>query len=1117
MLNYSRPRRRRGAVLSRIRHARRAAATLCVTIAATLCWSSTASAQLDPLLFLKRVPPTVIIVFDTSLRMLDDGSSNVYDPSFYSSTEDSGVMGAFPNINPATSKTYRRVYRNLQYDGALVGGRYTADSIAAVPAVWDPASPVTSNSPSDQAFLDPTRYAVARAGIDAAVSENAGSSFRWGLVKLRQRNAQWRTATDCEKPVAVADASQSGYGDKTPCDATGLLKQDYGIYAPKVDAPNYSLAAAPAGTVMVTPADNTASSMLTAVRRPLGDNLGLVPASYGTAAHEDRPISYALEDAKAAAIAAITADSAANRVCRNTVIVLITSGRNAGDAAYMAAKDAGTVAAGFASVNAGGSDRRIPIHVIGVKPQAADGNELDLIASASGGQYTAASTAADVTRAINTAVQHGFSRFADFNAGQLSEYVPVSPIVGTVNLKNAEDASGSPLPHTDITASVAAGGQALPQRSNMMITAGFSLPGFDGRVRAFRTYVPESDASQPTGWKFVSDGTRLWPDLDGRPSLAGQARVPLQAADRNIYTYVPNGAGGGSVLAFTAANALLLEPHLRTSGADTTTLIDLVRSQPLGAVIGSTPALMDPPSLDPPPDDDYGRVTAAGTFAGDHKDRRAMIFFGANDGMIHAVDARTGYEVWAFIPYNLLPKLRTLKDGRPVEQFEYFVDSSPKVAEVKINGSWKSLLLIGQGPGGTFYQAFDVTEAGMNVATDLDGNAAVSAMLARFDQPNESIVFKWAFPDYGNFDPSYLQAFTVTDGTPGGKITLYGDLSTTATYAEKTVGFTWSDPAIGPLDSNRSVNALIVGSGYFPDIEDSIPNRTGGPKAGNALYLIDAETGKLVGNASGGSCPEISSGSGSGEGCVHVGDVANGRKNTLQADPSAASDNGNYVVKKAYLGDSDGKYWRFNFTSGGTITAAQMVNTGAPIYASSALLSVGSADMYMFFATGSDLLPASSPGGTGTFRLYGLKDNGASALTKFAEDLATVTAGAGCTATGERPSTAPSVAGDIVFYTTTTERAAAPCEDYSAKLYALTYAGGAAYDANNNGRLDANESAVALTTTGRATSPFIVDQHLFFSTTGADGAAMQVLGDPEDFNNGIGQVGVRILSWREIQ
>ena len=62
-------------------------------------WSATASAQLDPLLFIKRVPPTVIIVFDTSLRMLEDGSGNFYDPTSTRSTADPAVMGAFPNIN----------------------------------------------------------------------------------------------------------------------------------------------------------------------------------------------------------------------------------------------------------------------------------------------------------------------------------------------------------------------------------------------------------------------------------------------------------------------------------------------------------------------------------------------------------------------------------------------------------------------------------------------------------------------------------------------------------------------------------------------------------------------------------------------------------------------------------------------------------------------------------------------------------------------------------------------------------------------------------------------------------------------------------------------------------
>ena len=64
-----------------------------------------------------------------------------------------------------------------------------------------------------------------------------------------------------------------------------------------------------------------------------------------------------------------------------------------------------------------------------------------------------------------------------------------------------------------------------------------------------------------------------------------------------------------------------------------------------------------------------------------------------------------------------------------------------------------------------------------------------------------------------------------------------------------------------------------------------------------------------------------------------------------------------------------------------------MVDTGVPIYASSALLFVGSADVFMFFATGSDILPTTTSGGTGTYRLYGLKDMGTSATTKFAVDL----------------------------------------------------------------------------------------------------------------------------------
>jgi Neisseria PilC beta-propeller domain/von Willebrand factor type A domain len=1070
---------------------------------ATLWCSTTAFAQLDPLLFLKRVPPTVIIVFDTSLRMLEDGSGNFYDPNFYSTTDDPAVMAAFPTIDPSTTRTYRRVFQSLSYN---LLGSYTTDRIRPVAAVWDPADPLTSNSPADVAFLDPTRYSIARSGVTAALVDNAGSTFRWGLLRLRQSSPAWRLSPGCARPVFNLDSAQDDYQDSAPCAAGGIGR--YGIYAPSVAAASYLQASAPAGTLMVPPAANTSNSILTILTRPVGDNAGLIPAGIGGNGFDDRPINLALIDARQAAINAMAADSAANRSCRNTVVVLITSGKDDGDLAYNTLNNPATTASTFLSVTSSGVTKRVPIYVVGVRPPAADEAELQAIATNSGGVYRHATSSNDVAAAINAAVQAGFSRAADFDSGKTSEFTPVSPIVGTVNLKDALSASGVALPDTDIVASP--GGQALPQRSNVLITAGFALPGFDGRIRAFRTYKPEADGTKPTGWKFVNDGTPLWPDLDGRPQLAGQARTPADPDSRNIYTCIPSGSGDCTRIAFSAANAATLAAHLNV--ADAASLISLVRSQPLGAVIGSTPALMDPPSLDPPPDDDYGRNDAAGTFAGDYKDRRPMIFVGANDGMIHAIDARTGYEVWAFIPYNLLPKLRTLQDGQPVEQFDYFVDSSPKIAEVKLNGDWRSMLIIGQGQGGTFYQAFDVTEAGMGVAPAEDGITAVTALLARFDSPDESIQFSWAFPNYTNFDPTYTATFPVFDGTPGGRVKIFGDLKGSATYVEKTVGLSWSDPAVGPLTSDRSLNAVIVGSGYFPAIEDSLPGRgVGAPRAGTAFYLIDAETGSLIGNPSGGSC--------AGTGCISVGDVAaNGRKNGLQADPSAAGENGTHMVKKAYLGDIDGRYWRFNFDDTGALTNSLMVDTGAPIYASSALLFVGSADVYMFFATGSDILSPTSPGGTGVFRLYGLKDNspGSGATTRFAIDLATVSA-SGSLITGERPSTAPSVAGDIVFYTTTVESAAAPCSDVSSKLYAVTYAGGAAYDSDGSGKIEGGESQVARTLAGRATAPFIVDQHLYLGTTGAEGAMVEAFGDPEDFNNGIGQVGVRILSWREIR
>ena len=289
---------------------------------------------------------------------------------------------------------------------------------------------------------------------------------------------------------------------------------------------------------------------------------------------------------------------------------------------------------------------------------------------------------------------------------------------------------------------------------------------------------------------------------------------------------------------------------------------------------------------------------------------------------------------------------------------------------------------------------------------------------------------------------------------------MYGDLEARRRSPRKTVGFSWSDPAIGALTADRVCHRGHPGLRLFPRHRGVDPQpgcvRAEGREcdvshrrqyravAREQLWLIvrdDLERlwlGRWLRR--------------------HRRLSGNSRKNALQADPTAAGESGSVAVSKAYVGDIDGKYWRFTFTPTGTSPPTRWSIPAQPIFASSALLFVGTTDVYMFFATGSDLFPARARRNR-YVQVVWLEGQHARRWRddEVCVDLTKVTNSGGL-ATGERPSTSPSVAGDIVFYTTTTETASTPCADFSANLYAMTYAGGAAYDANNNGKIDNNES-----------------------------------------------------------
>lgn len=90
------------------------------------------------------------------------------------------------------------------------------------------------------------------------------------------------------------------------------------------------------------------------------------------------------------------------------------------------------------------------------------------------------------------------------------------------------------------------------------------------------------------------------------------------------------------------------------------------------------------------------------------KNRAARVFVGANDGMLHAFDAETGKETFAYVPNSIIGKLPRLAD--PNYNHAYYVDGTATVGDAYINGSWRTILLGTTGAGGKSVFALDVTD-----------------------------------------------------------------------------------------------------------------------------------------------------------------------------------------------------------------------------------------------------------------------------------------------------------------------------------------------------------------------------------------------------------------------
>ncbi|MBK7815885.1 MAG: hypothetical protein IPJ52_17180 [Rhodocyclaceae bacterium] len=190
------------------------------------------------------------------------------------------------------------------------------------------------------------------------------------------------------------------------------------------------------------------------------------------------------------------------------------------------------------------------------------------------------------------------------------------------------------------------------------------------------------------------------------------------------------------------------------------------RTHVLGDIVNSSPVYVNKPAFDYT-EHNYPKWDP---------NRSPTVYAAANDGMLHAFDAATGLERWAFVPTVVIPSLYKLADANYANQHRFFVDGPLTVGDAYFDGKWHSILIGGLGKGGRSYYALDVTNDTpellweFSVSDDIDlGQSYGAAQITKREKDGKWVAMFAS--GYNNVSPgSGLGRLFVVDLETGGKL-----------------------------------------------------------------------------------------------------------------------------------------------------------------------------------------------------------------------------------------------------------------------------------------------------------------------------------------------------------